>query len=56
MSQPTPDERAEYEQLRREMTEGFARVTRRIDHVVGRHDFAADGECPSCEARQHPQA
>ncbi|MEU5737034.1 hypothetical protein ABZ784_03430 [Streptomyces tendae] len=56
MNQPTPDERAAYEQLRREMTEGFALITSRIDHVVGRHDFAADGACPSCEARQHPQA
>ncbi|WML79159.1 hypothetical protein [Streptomyces sp. VNUA74] len=52
----TPAERAEYERLRQQMEQGFARITRRIDHVVGHHDRTPDGQCPSCEARQHPQA
>ncbi|CAL9379573.1 hypothetical protein [Streptomyces sp. enrichment culture] len=55
MNQPPPEERAEYEQLRRQIEQGFARITRRMDHVAGAHDFTADGDCPSCEARQHPR-
>lgn len=53
---PTPEERSEYEQLRRQIEEGFARITRRIDHIAGAHSSTADGDCPTCEARPHPQA
>ncbi|MFE1024978.1 hypothetical protein ACFW5I_10485 [Streptomyces sp. NPDC058818] len=54
--EPTRKERAEYEQLRQQIEAGFARITFRLDHILGRHDAVALAGCPSCEARQHPEA
>ncbi|MEU0752004.1 hypothetical protein [Streptomyces albogriseolus] len=55
MDPVTPEERAEYARLRNQIERGFNRLNARMDHILGDHGFAPDGDCPSCEARQHPQ-
>lgn len=40
------------EDLQRSLEEGIAAVNTRIDHVLGRHDFAPISGCIGCETRR----
>lgn len=45
----TPDfDPRELQELRTLFEGGVARINARIDHVIGRHDFAPQAGCPGC--------